>query len=125
MTECERPPISVPVSTVQGWPEIAPNLGAVVESVRAVGGEVVLTDRSGSPAPSPEEIGPAVVWLSYPGESVFQLRGRGYKAARGEIVVITEDHVRVPAMLWLLYSEGVGQFIGSVAGPGDSPGKVQ
>ena len=96
MTDSARPPISVTVSTVQGWPEIALNLRTVIESVRAVGGEVVLTDGSGNPAPSPDEVGPEVVWLSYPGESVFQLRDRGYQAARGEIVAITEDHVRVP-----------------------------
>jgi hypothetical protein len=96
MTDAERPPISVTISTVQGWPEIAANLQTVIESVRAVGGEVVLTDGSGNPPPSAREVGPEVVWLSYPGESVFQLRGRGYQAARGEIVAITEDHVRVP-----------------------------
>ncbi len=94
MTEA-RPPISVTISTVQGWPEIAPNLRTVIDSVRTVGGEVVVTDGSGHPAPASGEIGPEVVWLSFPGESVFQLRDRGYKAARGEIVAITEDHVRV------------------------------
>jgi hypothetical protein len=30
-----------------------------------------------------------------------------------------------PAILWLLYSQGLGQFVGYLAGPGDSPGKVQ
>jgi hypothetical protein len=29
-----------------------------------------------------------------------------------------------PAMLWLLYAQGVGQFIGYVAGEGESPRKV-
>jgi hypothetical protein len=97
VTEPPRPPISVTVSTVQGWPEIATNLATVIESVRAVGGEIVLTDGSGNPPPASEQVGPEVVWLNYPGESVFQLRDRGYQAARGEIVAITEDHVRVPA----------------------------
>jgi len=97
MTESARPPISATVSTIQGWPDIANNLRTVIESVGAVDGEVVVTDGSGNPAPSADEVGPGVVWLSYPGESVFQLRGRGYQAAQGEIVAITEDHVRVPA----------------------------
>lgn len=97
MTDAAQPPISVTISTVQGWPEIAPNLRTVIDSVNDVGGDVVVTDGSGNPAPSAAEIGPGVIWLSYPGESVFQLRDRGYKAARGEIVAITEDHVRVPA----------------------------
>ena len=97
MTEAARPPLSVTISTIQGWPEIAPNLRTVIDSVKDVGGEVVVTDGSGNPAPPADEVGPGVVWLRYPGESVFQLRDRGYKAARGEIVAITEDHVRVPA----------------------------
>jgi hypothetical protein len=97
VTEPARPPISVTISTVQGWPEIAGNLATAIESVRAVGGEIVLTDGSGNPPPRSDEVGPGVVWLSYPGESVFQLRDRGYQAARGDIVAITEDHVRVPA----------------------------
>lgn len=96
MTETARPPISVTVSTVQGWPDIAREIRTVIDSVHDVGGEVVVTDGSGNPAPPAEEVGPGVVWLSYPGESVFQLRDRGYKAARGTIVAITEDHVRVP-----------------------------
>ena len=97
MTEsAPRPPISVTVSTVQGWPDIAREIRTVIDSVGDVDGEVVVTDGSGNPPPAADEVGPGVVWLSYPGESVFQLRDRGYKAARGEIVAITEDHVRVP-----------------------------
>jgi len=96
MTEPARPPISVTISTIQGWPEIAANLATTVASTAAVGGEVVVTDGSGLPAPRAAEVGASVVWLSFPGESVFQLRDRGYRAARGEIVAITEDHVRVP-----------------------------
>ena len=30
-----------------------------------------------------------------PGKSVFQLRLAGYRAARGEVVAVTEDHVYV------------------------------
>jgi hypothetical protein len=30
-----------------------------------------------------------------------------------------------PAILWLLYSQGLGQFIGYLFGPGDSPRRVQ
>jgi hypothetical protein len=95
-TRSPRPPLSVTISTVQGWPEIAANLRTVIDSVSDIGGEVVVTDGSGNQVPQSDEVGPGVVWLSYPGESVFQLRDRGYKAAGGEIVAITEDHVRVP-----------------------------
>jgi hypothetical protein len=94
--EPSRPPISIVVSTIQGWPDVADDLRTVFGSAGGVGGEVVVTDGSSHPAPSAAEVGPGVVWLSFPGESIFQLRQRGYRAARGEIVAITEDHVRVP-----------------------------
>jgi hypothetical protein len=87
-----RPPISVTVSTVQGWPEIERELTTVLASVRSAGGELIVTDGSTFPEP---ELGPDVTWLKYPSESVLKLRGRAYGHARGEVVAITEDHVRV------------------------------
>jgi hypothetical protein len=55
---------------------------------------------------------PLARWL----RAVWLLTPRGY----GPLLVRSGA-----AMLWLLYSQGVGQFIGYLAGPGDSPGKVQ
>ena len=63
-------------------------------------GEIVVVDGSGKPAPEPDDVGPDVVWISRPGESVFQMRPVGYAACRGEIVAVTEDHC-APAPDWL------------------------
>ena len=55
-----------------------------------------MTDGSGLARPSEAELGDSVTWASHPGESIFQLRDRAYRLARGAIVAITEDHVHVP-----------------------------
>lgn len=90
-----RPPITVTVATIQGWPHIRAAVLSIAESTRGAGGELIVTDGSGQPAPAPEEVGPGVRWLSFPGESTFQLRARAYTLATGELVAITEDHVHV------------------------------
>jgi hypothetical protein len=89
-------PITLTVATVQGWPEIAAALDTLRIAAEAAGGEVLVADGSGHEAPGADEIGRTVRWESHPGESVFQLRYRTYRAARGEIVAVTEDHVHVP-----------------------------
>jgi hypothetical protein len=89
-------PISVTVSTVQGWPEVAAALATLRASAEAAGGEVVVADGSGKgPAPA-DALGSSVRWLSQPGASIFQLRHATYQAAAGQIVAVTEDHVHVP-----------------------------
>ncbi len=89
-------PISITVATVQGWPEVQAALATLRASAEAAGGEVIVADGSDGPGPPPDALGGGVVWLSHPGESIFQLRHRTYLAARGEIVAVTEDHVHVP-----------------------------
>lgn len=91
-----RLPFSGTVSSIQGWPEIRDTVLSIAASARRVGGEAIVTDGSGRPAPSPAELGPDVTWRSFPGESTFQLRARAYALAQGEVVAITEDHVLVP-----------------------------
>jgi len=91
-----RPPITVTVSTGQGWPDIRTAILSTIASARAAGGDVVVTDGSGLPAPARADLGEGVTWSSHPGESIFQLRERAYGMATGEIVAITEDHVEVP-----------------------------
>jgi hypothetical protein len=89
-------PITITDATVQGWPRISAALDTLRAAGEAAGGEVIVADGSGRPAPTDKEIGPHVRWLSHPGESIFQLRYRTYRAARGEIIASTEDHVHVP-----------------------------
>lgn len=91
-----RPPISVTVSTGQGFSHIRKAIQSTIDAVRDVGGEVIVTDSSDEPPPGPDVLGDDVVWAKHPGESVFQLRVRGYQAATGELIAVTEDHVEVP-----------------------------
>ena len=82
-------------ATRQGWPAIAPCIGAVIDQVRDVGGELIVVDASGREAP---DLGSPVRWLPQPTSmSVFQLRQVAYEESRGEIVAATEDHCRVMA----------------------------
>jgi hypothetical protein len=92
----EALPITITVTTIQGWPEVAAALDTWRAAAEAAGGEVLVADGSGNPAPTRDQMGPSVRWESHPGESIFQLRYRAYRAARGEIVGVTEDHVHIP-----------------------------
>jgi hypothetical protein len=91
-----EPPITLSVATVQGWPAIEAAVETLRVAAEEAGGEVVIADGSGLAAPLQEAIGPTVHWSNHPGESIFQLRYRTYRAARGGVVAVTEDHVHVP-----------------------------
>lgn len=92
--ESEHPstPLSVVMATVHGWPDVRPAFAAMRAAADRVGGEVVIADGSGQPAPSGESIGPRTRWISDPGASIFALRTRALREARGEIVAGIEDH---------------------------------
>jgi hypothetical protein len=91
----ETLPITVLIASIRGWPDCRKAVQLIAEQVQRVGGEFIVADGSGNPPPSDaemRELGATIRWLSMPGQSVFQLRHAGYRAARGEIVAITEDH---------------------------------
>ena len=90
------PALSVVVPTRTGWPAYEPYFVHQRREVEAVGGELLVLDGSGRPAPPEGEIGPRTRWLSHPGESVLGLRALGYPLARAPIVAVSEDHTRVP-----------------------------
>lgn len=96
----DRLPLSVILATIRGWPEARLPIDATREQVARVGGEIVVIDGSGRPAPGLDQVGPDVRWISRPGESVFQMRSVGYGLCRGEIVAVTEDHC-APAEDWV------------------------
>jgi Glycosyl transferase family 2 len=96
----ERLPITVMFATIRGWPDARLPIDATREQVARAGGEIVVIDGSGRPAPGPDQVGPDVRWISRPGESVFQMRSAGYQLCRGEIVAVTEDHC-APADDWI------------------------
>ena len=91
-------PITALIATIRGWPDARAAVCRIAPQVAAAGGEFIVVDASAKPAPSAADIGPggeAVRWLALPGQSVFQMRLAGYRAARGEVIAITEDHVEV------------------------------
>ncbi|HET8777543.1 MAG TPA: glycosyltransferase, partial [Candidatus Limnocylindria bacterium] len=93
------PAISVMFATIRGWPDARLPVDATREQLRRLGGELVVVDGSGRPAPEANELGEHVRWISRPGESVFQLRLAGYAACRAEVVAVTEDHCE-PSADW-------------------------
>ena len=94
-----RPSISVVIPTREGWPAIRPCLDAFLADLAAVGGQLVVGDGSGQPAP---DLDPRVdvVWFADRDASVFRLLASGLDRAEGEIVALTEDHA-VPGPGWI------------------------
>jgi hypothetical protein len=91
----QRPPLSIVVATTEGWPIVRPALESFRMEAERVGAEIVIADGSGRPAPSTDEVGPNVRWLSYDVPIVFRLYHLGLREARGEIIATTEDHATV------------------------------
>jgi hypothetical protein len=88
--------VTITVATVQGWPDIEPNLRSFEAAAAAAGGDVLVADGSGRPAPAADFLGPSTTWLERPGASVFQLREACYREASAPIVGVTEDHCFLP-----------------------------
>jgi hypothetical protein len=91
-------PITALIASIRGWPEAREAVRRINPQVHGAGGEFIVADGSGNEPPTEaemEELGGPINWMSLPGKSVFQLRLAGYRAARGEIVAVTEDHVYV------------------------------
>jgi hypothetical protein len=94
----EELPITALIATVRGWDDARPAVERVVAQTLAAGGELIVADGSYKAPPTAaqmDEAGGPIRWLSEPGRSVFQLRLAGYRAARGQILAVTEDHCHV------------------------------
>jgi hypothetical protein len=87
-----NPTLSLVVATTHGWDDYRRIFLTQLAAVEAAGGEMIVGDSSGNPPPSAADVGPAVTWISAPGDGVFQLRTRAYPLARAPIVAHTEDH---------------------------------
>lgn len=86
------PSLSVVIGTTQGWPSIRPCLESLGAQATAPWVEIIVADGSDCVPPEGTPLGPGVVWLRHPGVSVLELRALASRAARGEIVAVTEDH---------------------------------
>jgi hypothetical protein len=71
-------------------------LDAFFAEARELGAEVVVVDGSGGRAlpPGAQERYPGIRSVDIPGGWTFRLRWEGLRAARGDVVLITEDHCR-------------------------------
>jgi hypothetical protein len=88
-----HPTLSVIIATRRGWPAMEPSLASVADQTGAVGGEVVILDASGMPAPP--DLASHIRWVARPStESVFAMRAAGLRIATGDVVALTEDHCR-------------------------------
>ncbi|HEY8141876.1 MAG TPA: hypothetical protein VIG06_04365 [Kofleriaceae bacterium] len=86
--------MSVLLPTVRGWPEIEKALAASLRQDFAEAFEVLVLDGHG--AGLDREPRPPVRWLREPGADVFRLRAVGVAAARGDVVLLSEDHCVAP-----------------------------
>ena len=91
------PVLSIVVATTHPWPEMERTLDSLWGQVMALGAELLLLDGHGEGLPPdlPARY-PGAIRLTRPGASVFALRALGLRAARGEIIAMTEDHCVVP-----------------------------
>src|SRR4029453_7539197 len=95
-----RPPLSVVIGTTEGWPHVRALLDSLRKDAEDVGVEIIVADGSTRPAPSAEETGPQVRWLSSSSNSVFRLFAEGLRVARGDVIATTEDHA-LPRPRWI------------------------
>jgi hypothetical protein len=94
------PTISVVVGTGEGWPYVRELVQSLSREAETIGAEIIIADGSDNPAPAADDLGPTVSWLPAPGEAVFALYVRAMRAARGDVVALTEDHA-LPRPGWI------------------------
>jgi hypothetical protein len=87
--------LSVILPTIRPWPELAEPLAASLAQEFAEPFELLVMDGHGAGLGS--DPAPPVRWIREPGADVFRLRALGVAAARGEIVLFSEDHCVPPA----------------------------
>lgn len=86
--------LSVILPTVRAWPAIEAALAAALRQDFSEPFEVLVLDgHGGALAREPQK---PVRWIREPGAEVFQLRASGIMAARGEVIVFSEDHCVAP-----------------------------
>ena len=89
--------LSIILPTVRPWPELAEPLAASLGQRFADDFELLVVDGHGRGLA--EDARPPVRWIREPGADVFRLRALGAAAARGELILFSEDHC-VPAADW-------------------------
>ena len=96
----ERPQLSVAIATGEGWPYVRNLVNAIRADAEAARAEIVIADGSENEPPAVEEVGHTVRWIKAEDSSVFELFALALRAARGEVVALTEDHA-IPRQGWI------------------------
>jgi hypothetical protein len=92
----ERPPLTVTIATNDGWETVRQAYDPLRGQAEARGVEVLLVDGSRGSPPAPGELGPTTRWIEMPGADIAEMRMRGYREAKGDLIAMIEDHVIVP-----------------------------
>jgi len=96
----DNPCLSVVIGTGEGWPYVRDLLAAIGPDAESAGAEIVIVDGSDKPVPAQGEIGRQVRWLKSADSSIFVLFAIGLRAAKGDVVAMTEDHT-IPWPGWI------------------------
>lgn len=90
-----RIPLTVVVPTTRPWPALREVLPNLVTQALEVGAEILVVDGNGAALES-DPASPLRI-LDARGCDVFEMRARGIAAARGELVLLAEDHTMARA----------------------------
>src|SRR5262245_50178340 len=91
----EGPSCSIILSTLSPWPDIRPLVQDLLRQAHGVQGEVIVADGLGQYPTGDLEHRERLRWTRGTGLGVFDLRLAAIRSARGEIVIVTEDHCYV------------------------------
>ncbi len=96
----ERPLLSVAIATGEGWPYVRDLIAAIRPDAEAAGAEIVVADGSENAAPTSTKSATASAGSRPRAASVFELFAIAMRAARGDVVALTEDHT-IPRPGWI------------------------
>jgi hypothetical protein len=95
MSVPEVPSCSIILATLSPWDDIRPLVQELLRQAHGVRGEVIVADGIGQFPTGNLEHRERLQWCPGSGLGVFDLRLSAVRRARGEIVIVTEDHCHV------------------------------
>jgi len=87
--------MTLTIATNDGWDAVKPVYQAARKQTDGRDIEVLIIDGSGEPPPDPSELSDNTRIIEMTDADIGEMRMRGYREARGEIVGMIEDHVIV------------------------------
>jgi len=90
-----QPLMTVTIATNDGWDASRAAYEAVRRQADGRDIEILFIDGSGEPPPDPSQLSENTRVIEMPGADIGEMRMRGYREARGDVVGMIEDHVIV------------------------------